>query len=191
MQTFNENKFIAYDTLDLRPRVSKHLIHCIKKYGEHNQYKTSIRLGYAVCKVFQPWKHNRDDFDLIRHLISNKASQMVNKSLFARKDIWGLHYTGDLNYCHYHNHGKFNGYAGVLYLEADEDCGQLHFPEYDIYVEPEPNRIILFDPRIKHGVMPNLDQSSNRVAIAFNVDVISDALLGKNNISKDNLKTDK
>jgi len=176
MQLLNKTPFIAYDELIFHKRMKDWLIKKIKTLGEHDQYKTNIRLNYAKCKVYSPWKHQRRDFDLVRHLIGNKVSEMTGLQVWPRFDIWGLYYEGPDTHCGFHNHGKFDGYAGVYYLEADDNSGQLYLPEHDIYIEAKPNRIVVFDPSVKHGVLPSIAKDNSRVAIAFNCDAIENVV---------------
>ncbi|MDG1138402.1 MAG: putative 2OG-Fe(II) oxygenase [Opitutales bacterium] len=68
-----------------------------------------------------------------------------------------------------HDHAHLSILSAVVYLQADPYSGNLYFQKSDdIEVVPEPGKIVIFPPHVKHGV--RINQSSNeRISLAFNL----------------------
>ena len=97
------------------------------------------------------------------------------------KDMWAnINYPGDINWPHFHG----DDLAGVYYINAQKNSGNLFLQNYDYgekqkmkryliqkdlkSIEPENDKLVLFDADCIHGVDKNISDS-NRVSISFNV----------------------
>tara|TARA_B110000305_G_scaffold240738_1_gene312295 strand:+ start:4981 stop:5532 length:552 start_codon:yes stop_codon:yes gene_type:complete len=153
----------------------QHWLDLIRAGASYDQSKTSIRRDRAYCKLYQPSFWGGEDLNPLLGKVSrtlNEFTQTIgvrnNRTLAAMHDAWGLVYE-DGESCGPHGHGRENEYAGTYYLEADEGCGTIYFPDADVEVEPRPGDFILFGSPVVHGVMSNTKPGAKRVCLAFNV----------------------
>ena len=97
--------------------------------------------------------------------------------------MWAnINYPNDINWPHFHG----DELAGVYYINATKDSGNLFLQSYDysekqkikrhlVYkdlksIEPVNDKLVLFDAECIHGVDKNLS-NKNRVSISFNISV--------------------
>lgn len=147
----------------------------IREGGSYDQKDTAIRLERAYCRVYQPGHTGENHLDPLRHEFDytlNRFARRLNilgeRKLKTDPSMWGLIYT-DGESCGPHGHGPVWEYSAVFYLKADVGCGSIFFPTIDMEVEPEDNDLIIFNPRLQHGVMPNIISGAERIAVAMNV----------------------
>ena len=70
-----------------------------------------------------------------------------------------------------HDHAHLSILSGVLYLQAEEGCGDLYFRKEgvdDLTFRPEVGKLIIFPPLLQHGVQIN-ESSKDRISFAFNL----------------------
>ena len=68
-----------------------------------------------------------------------------------------------------HNHSGWSVLSGVVYLQADENSGNLFFKnEEEFEIEPAVGKMIIFPPHLKHGVRLNKSRNE-RISLAFNL----------------------
>jgi len=155
--------------------LKSHLIHCIKTNAKKDQGYTSIKLTLAQAAIYQPRRtgvgginHNSNDFDTIVTILNEKISNIMGKRYKVFDDLWGLYYTAG-DYCNPHDHATPEvDLSAILYLEAsDPFSGSLYFPELDYYLDPIPETLVIFDNRLKHGVLTS--EGESRVCIAMNL----------------------
>ena len=68
-----------------------------------------------------------------------------------------------------HDHANLSALSAVVYIQADSNAGNLYFEkDPGIEVIPEPGKIVLFPPHLKHGVQEN-QSNEERISLAFNL----------------------
>ena len=68
-----------------------------------------------------------------------------------------------------HDHANLSALSAVVYIQADSNAGNLYFEkDPGIEVIPEPGKIVLFPPHLKHGVQENRS-NEERISLAFNL----------------------
>jgi len=70
-----------------------------------------------------------------------------------------------------HDHADFFALSGVVYLQCEKSSGNLFFHQdgvSDLEIMPEVGKLLLFEPKMKHGVRENLGDSA-RLSMAFNL----------------------
>jgi hypothetical protein len=93
-----------------------------------------------------------------------KEILMISDGNFIIKNAWG-------NLCKKgeevleHNHSGIDFFCGILYLT--ENGPGTYFKEYNININEEIGKFVLFDPLLKHSV-PKIENEIERVSIAFN-----------------------
>ena len=112
-----------------------------------------------------------------------KSIEGFKYSQVKLEDMWAnINYPNDINWPHFHG----DELAGVYYINATKDSGNLFLQSYDysekqkikrylVYkdlksIEPVNDKLVLFDADCIHGVDKNLS-NKNRVSISFNISV--------------------
>ncbi len=70
-----------------------------------------------------------------------------------------------------HDHAQSSVLSAVAYLRSNENSGNLYFRKdgrEDLQIKPEPGKMIVFPPSLRHGVHPNLS-NEKRISFAFNL----------------------
>ena len=158
-KSLSEKYDIRYTFLDIDDDLLHKLEDDIRKRGDE-VYRTS-----NVKADMTDWKTQLQSFFKLESEISKK----INKEI-VYDNHWGLIYR-DGDHAVPHNHGAETqiDLSFIFYIKTPEGSGVLHFLEEDIYVEPEKNMLIVFDPRVMHEVFPNTVSGIERVVTAGNV----------------------
>jgi len=142
----------------------KNLIDIIKKNKDENlSYKTNVKGHFTG---FKSLIQNNEFITFLK--IIQKNIQIICKDDFIIQDAWG-------NICKIgdevteHDHRGITNFCGILYLT--EGGPGTYFKEYDLLVEEEIGKYILFDPFLKHSVK-KIENDLERITIAFNMNVI-------------------
>lgn len=173
MLTLNKSPLVLQDFFELEDK--DNLIKIIQEKASRDQSKTSIRLNTAYCNIYQPWKHESDDFLEVNKIFSKKISQMLKARYKVTKETWGLDYKNGEG-TNMHAHPGKHELSAVYYLMADEGCGTLVFKTPDIEIEPKPGMFLVFNNYVAHGVLPSINPDARRVCIAMNAKYIDEPI---------------
>ena len=142
-------------------KLIKNLIEVVKKNKDENlSYKTHVK-GH-----FTGWKTliQNDQFIIFLKNIQENI-KIIYQDNFIIQEAWG-------NICKKgeevteHDHHSTSGFCGILYLT--EGGPGTYFKEYDLLVEEEVGKYILFHPILKHSVK-KIENNIERITIAFNM----------------------
>jgi hypothetical protein len=144
----------------------KNLIEFVKKNKDENlSYKTNVKGHFTG---FKSLIKNNEFITFLREIQEN--IKIIYQENFIINDAWG-------NICKIgeevteHDHGSVSGFCGILYLT--EGGPGTYFKEYDILVEEEIGKYILFHPSLKHSVK-KIENDIERITIAFNMGAIKE-----------------
>ena len=139
----------------------KNLIKIVKEKKDHKlSYKTHVN-GYFTG--FKSLIHNNEFITFLKEIREN--IKIVHNGNFIILDAWG-------NICKIgeevteHDHGGVSGFCGILYLT--EGGPGTYFKEYDLLVEEEVGKYVLFHPYLKHNVK-KIENDIERITISFNM----------------------
>lgn len=97
--------------------------------------------------------------------IIKKEIHIIYQDNFIVKDAWGtLSKKGEEVLLHHHN--AIRGFCGILYLT--ENGPGTKFPQYDLLVQEEIGKYVLFHPLLLHEVS-KLEMDIERMTVAFNM----------------------
>jgi len=161
--------------------IINNLIHFVKNNKDEKlSYKTSVKGHFTG---FKSLINNKDFIDFLKIIQEN--IKIIFPKNFIISDAWG-------NLCKKneevieHAHGGITGFCGVLYL-SNNGPGT-YFKEYDLLIEEEIGKYILFHPILKHKV-EKITNDIERITVAFNMNelepwkITSDAIwINKNEI---------
>jgi len=144
----------------------KNLIDYIKKNKDENlSYKTNVKGHFTGFKSLI----QNNEFIIFLKIIQENI-QIICKDNFIIQDAWG-------NICKIgeevieHDHSGVTSFCGILYLT--EGGPGTYFKEYDLLVEEEIGKYILFHPSLKHSVK-KIKNDIERITIAFNMSSIKE-----------------
>lgn len=108
----------------------------------------------------------------IKSMVEETASVLYNKNLYT-EDYWlSISEPNTTVVAHDHLDGEeINQFSCVLYLQADNNCGDLLLHHYNVRVNPMVGRLVCFDASCVHEVSLNMS-SSSRICIAFDMKVL-------------------
>jgi hypothetical protein len=142
-------------------RLIKNLIDFVKKNKDENlSYKTNVKGHFTG---FKSLVQNDYFLNFLKNIQEN--IQIIFRDNFIIQDAWG-------NICKIgeevteHDHRGITGFCGILYLT--EGGPGTYFKEYDLLVEEEVGKYILFHPFLKHTVK-KIEKNIERITIAFNM----------------------
>jgi hypothetical protein len=92
--------------------------------------------------------------------------RVVYPNDFGIKDSWGNIYNKS-DSAALHNHNGTTAFCGILYLT--EGGPGTYFPEYDITIQEEIGRYLIFHPLLLHKVN-KITNDLERITIAFNAE---------------------
>jgi hypothetical protein len=143
-------------------KIVNNLIEFVKNNEDKElSHKTSVTGKFTG---FDSLINNKDFLEFIS-LIKNEIKVINSEQSFFIKDAWG-------NLCNHneevkeHNHPGTNGFCGILYLTKGGPG--TYFKEYDLTIEEEIGKFVLFNPLLYHSVK-KIEKNMERVTIAFNV----------------------
>lgn len=137
------------------------LIHFVKNNkDEELSYKTYVKGHFTG---FQSLIKNNDFINFIK--IIRPQIQIIYKSDFELFEAWG-------NICRHgeevteHDHHLVSAFCGILYLS--EGGPGTYFKDYDLTIQEEIGKYILFHPRLTHKV-EKVEKNIERITVAFNI----------------------
>jgi hypothetical protein len=139
----------------------KNLIEVVKKNKDENlSYKTHVKGHFTG---FESLVQNNEFINFLKIIQEN--IKIIYPYNFIIQHVWG-------NICKKggevteHDHNVVSGFCGILYLI--EGGPGTYFKEYDLLVEEEVGKYILFHPILKHSVK-KIENNIERITIAFNM----------------------
>jgi len=142
----------------------KNLIEVVKKNKDEKlSYKTHVKGHFTG---FKSLIQNNEFITFLKEIQEN--IKMIYRDNFIIVDAWG-------NICKIgeevteHNHDGISAFCGILYLT--EGGPGTYFKEYDLLVEEEIGKYILFHPSLKHSVK-KIENDIERITIAFNMNEV-------------------
>ena len=146
--------------------IINNLINSIKNCENSNlNYKTNVK---GVFTGFESLINNIYFVDFLK--IIQPSIKVIYSQNFIIDSVWG-------NICKKgdevieHDHVGVSGFCGILYLT--EDGPGTYFKEYDLTINEEIGKFILFNPILKHSVL-KIDKDIERITLAFNMNQVKD-----------------
>jgi hypothetical protein len=159
------NKKIEIDTFILIDKIEDSVLidNLLKVIYQNNQFHHTQT--YVISKHSKFDFLNNNDFF---HLFMKKIKKQINlifKENFIIQDVWSVIYNNE-DHALLHNHIGSTAFSGILYLTDGPGPGT-YFPEYDLTIEEEAGKFVLFHGHLKHEVK-KFKYVKDRVVIAFN-----------------------
>jgi len=162
VRDLNVETFILHGKIN-----DKELIENLKNTVREKAKDSTLNYKTNVKGLFTGFRSLINDKYFIKflELIKNEM-KLVYNSPFIIKDAWG-------NICKendevlIHDHIETTAFCSILYL-TDGGPGT-YFSNYDLNVDEEIGKFVLFSPILKHKVS-KLDKNIERITIAFNAD---------------------
>jgi hypothetical protein len=163
MQLFN--KEIKLDTFILIDKINDHTIidnlkEDIYKNDEYFHQPTNVMAKHSEFNFLVNNKNFHNFLKLIK-----KQIYIIFKKNFIIDEVWANIYNGE-DYTKMHDHKGATAFSGILYLTDGPGPGT-YFPEYDLTIEEEAGKFVLFHGDLKHEVK-KFKYNKDRVTIAFN-----------------------
>jgi hypothetical protein len=161
-----KSKTIPKETFILTSKINnKKIINNLINYVKNNinldlSHKTHVKGKFTG---FESLIHNNDFYEFLKNI--QPQIRTIYKNNFIIGESWG-------NICKIneevteHNHKGVTAFCGILYLT--ENGPGTYFSEYDITVEEEIGKFILFSPILMHSVK-KICKDVERITIAFNM----------------------
>lgn len=145
--------------------LNKEIINNLKKFIKQNidkelSYKTNVKGSFTGFKTLV---ENKDFIEFLKNIQEN--IKIIHSDNFVIHDAWG-------NICKLgdevleHNHTEISAFSGILYLT--EGGPGTYFKEYDLLIDEEVGKYVLFHPLLKHSVK-KIENDLERITIAFNM----------------------
>lgn len=145
--------------LEVPTQLTENLLSDILNAGDQMYNKTNIQGTMTNYKFFETAKSFKELNKLIMEKVDIKGSKIT--------DQWG-HVLRDKDFVKQHTHIGID-LAFCFYVNAPKGSGKLVFTDYNLYIEPKQNMLLVFDPSLYHEVLPNDDPNITRVTIAGNI----------------------
>mgnify|MGYP001201547632 CR=1 FL=1 len=149
------------------------LIHKLKsditmgtKRTSNSNYKTNVMGKMTNFKYLNTNTNLIKFLDLIRPMFKKVFTRKIEL-----KDSWG-NILGKNDYVYMHNHHP-SSVSGILYLTENVSFPKTYFPLYNMHIEPEVGKFVLFDPLLEHEV-PKNKSSQKRYTLIFNFQLKGD-----------------
>jgi hypothetical protein len=143
----------------------KNLINDVKNNKDEGlSYKTSVKGHFTG---FKSLVQNNNFLNFLKEIKGN-IKVVFNDKNFIVAEAWG-------NICKSseevieHHHGGTTGFCGILYLT--EGGPGTYFRQYDLLINEEVGKYVLFDPCLLHSVK-KIENDIERITIAFNMEVL-------------------
>jgi hypothetical protein len=136
--------------------------------------KTCVKAGFTGFQSLVEDKYFINFLTLIKQNI-----KMIYPNNFIISEAWG-------NFCKKndqvteHDHRGASAFCGILYLS--EGGPGTFFPDYEITIEEEIGKFILFSPILRHSVK-KIEKDIERISLAFNMASLKTWQIEENNIT--------
>ena len=159
------NKEIKLDTFILIDKINDQTIvdnlkEDIYKNDEYFHQNTNVIAKHSKFKFLVNNKNFHDFLKLIK-----KQIYIIYKKNFVIDEVWANIYNGE-DYTKMHAHQGSSAFSGILYLTDGPGPGT-YFPEYNLTIEEEAGKFVLFHGHLKHEVK-NFKYTKDRLTVAFN-----------------------
>jgi len=155
--------FILTGKIDNKDIINN-LIHFIKNNKDNQlSYKTNVKGHFTG---FNSLVENKDFINFLK--IIQPQIKIIFQDNFQIQDAWG-------NICKCneevteHDHGQISAFCGILYLS--ENGPGTYFKQYDLTINEEIGKYVLFHPKLLHNVK-KIENNIERITLAFNMNVI-------------------
>jgi hypothetical protein len=164
-------KDICLETFILTGKINNkeiinNLINFIKNTKDTElSYKTNVKAHFTGFKSLIENIYFHNFLKTIQPYIKTIYSQN-----FVIQDAWG-------NICKQneevveHDHKHVSAFCGILYLSNDGPG--TYFKQYDLLINEEIGKFVLFNPILKHSVK-KIQKDIERITVAFNMNSIKD-----------------
>jgi hypothetical protein len=164
-------KEISLDTYILSGKINdtiiiNNLINFVKKTKDVElSYKTNVKGHFTG---FKSLVENIDFHNFLK--IIQPYIKIIFQRNFIIQDAWG-------NICKQneevieHDHKAVTGFCGILYLS--EGGPGTYFKDYDLNVDEEIGKFVLFHPNLMHSVK-KINKEIERITVAFNMANVKD-----------------
>jgi hypothetical protein len=164
------NKEIKLDTFILIDKINdlsiiNNLKEDIYKNDEYFHQHTNV---IAKHTKFDFLIGNKNFHDFLKSI--KKQINLIFKENFVVNEVWANIYNGD-DYAKIHHHEGSTAFSGILYLTDGPGPGT-YFQEYDMTIEEEAGKFVLFHGHLKHEVK-KFKYTKDRLTIAFNFTKVS------------------
>ena len=144
----------------------KNLVDFVKKNKDENlSYKTNVKGHFTG---FKSLIENDNFVSFLKEIQEN--IKIIYRENFVIQDAWGTLCKKEEEVLE-HDHIGITGFCGILYLT--EGGPGTYFKEYDLLIEEEIGKYILFHPFLKHKV-EKIKNNIERVTVAFNMNQLKD-----------------
>lgn len=142
---------------NLLERIKNKII--IKSKNSTFDYKTNVKAKFTGFNslIYEP-----EILEFIRY-IEPAINNIYNKIAYV-KECWGNIYNKN-DHALLHHHQACSGFSGILYLT--EGGPGTYFSDFDITINEECGKVVLFDPRLLHEVKSS-NLKNSRITLAFN-----------------------
>ena len=130
-----------------------------KSNGSDLNYKTNVKAKFTG---FESLIHEPETLEFIKH-IEPFINNIYIKSTYLG-ECWGNIYTNN-DHTLEHHHQNCTGFCGILYLS--EGGPGTYFSDFNITVNEEYGKVVLFDPLLYHEVKSS-NLENTRITMAFN-----------------------
>jgi hypothetical protein len=146
----------------------------IYKNSEYFHQHTNV---IAKHTNFQFLVNNRNFHNFLKSI--KKQIHLIFKEDFLINEVWANIYNGD-DYARMHHHEGSTAFSGILYLTDGPGPGT-YFPQYDLTIEEEAGKFVLFHGNLEHEVK-KFKYTKDRLTVAFNFTKLG--FLNKNSVVK-------
>jgi hypothetical protein len=161
-----KTKKIDIDTFLLTGKIDNkdiinNLIYFIKNnINKELSYKTHVKGKFTGFESL-----NENIYFLMFLKLIKKEIYVIYKKNFVIGNVWGnvLKINEEITN---HTHGGVTAFCGILYLS--ENGPGTYFKDYDVTVEEQIGKYILFSPVLNHSVK-KIDNDIERITVAFNM----------------------
>ena len=127
---------------------------------ENNEnYKTNVKGKFTG---FDSLVYEPETLEFMRY-IEPSISNIYNRIAYV-KECWGNIYNND-DHALLHHHQDCSGFSGILYLT--EGGPGTYFSDFDITINEEYGKVVLFDPLLLHQVKSS-NLKNSRITMGFN-----------------------
>ena len=141
-------------------KIINNLIDFIKINKKDLTNKTHVQGGFTG---FESLTNNENFIDFLKNI--KEQINVVYKENFIIRDAWGT-YSRLNEEITEHNHAGVDGFCGILYLTKGGPG--TYFRDYDLLIEEEVGKYVLFHPILKHRV-EKITANIERFTVAFNM----------------------
>jgi hypothetical protein len=152
--------FLLTDKIDNKDIINN-LIYFVKNnINKDLSYKTHVKGKFTGFESL-----NQNTYFLMFLKLIKQKIYTIYKKNFVIGNVWG-NILGINDEVTNHTHGGVTAFCGIIYLSGNGPG--TYFKDYDITVEEQIGKYILFSPILNHSVK-KIDNDIERITVAFNM----------------------